>query len=404
MTTTTGASLLERSTRPDTGLDLLGGAPSDVAIVRDEETITYADLRARGARRAELLGEGRRLVLVEAENTLEPLVTYLAALAAGHVALLSPAGSSQDVLERYDPDVVHRAGAPEPDRRRDGSGHLLHPELALLLSTSGSTGSPKLVRLSRRNIASNAVSIAEYLGLTPADRAITTLPFSYCYGLSVINSHLIAGAGIRLTSRSVIEPEFWRQFEEAGCTSFAGVPYTFDLLDNAGFAERDLPALRYITQAGGRLEPERVREYARLGRRRGFDFVVMYGQTEATARMAYLPPHLAEERAGMIGVAIPGGELRLENAGEDGVGELVYRGPNVMMGYAEAPEDLAAASTLAELRTGDLARRHEDGLFEVVGRVSRFVKVFGLRVDLDRVQRLLAGEGIDALAAAIGAL
>ncbi|WP_246853313.1 non-ribosomal peptide synthetase [Naasia sp. SYSU D00948] len=398
---TTGASLPATTVHLEHGLDLLGGAPDAVAVVTDDEALTYAELRRRLEDRARELGEGRRLVLIEAENALEPLVTYLAALSAGHVVLLVPAGGSKEVLDRYDPDVVEVAGVPAPKHRRDGSAHELHPDLALLLSTSGSTGSPKLVRLSRGNVASNAASIAEYLGITPADRAITTLPFSYCYGLSVIHSHLLAGAGLRLTTRSVIEPEFWHDFEAAGCTSFAGVPYTFELLDAAAFAERSLPTLRYITQAGGRMEPEQVREYARLGRRRGFELVVMYGQTEATARMAYLPPSLVEARAGTIGVPVPGGDLRVEDPGEDGVGQLVYRGPNVMMGYAEGPADLAAEAGPAVLRTGDLARRHDDGLFEVVGRVSRFVKVFGLRVDLDRVQRLLAEEDIDALALGI---
>ncbi|MEX1077583.1 MAG: AMP-binding protein [Homoserinimonas sp.] len=384
--------------RSRTGLDLLRGDPSAVAVVTDDEVLSYGELRGRVGQRVGQLGGGRRLVLIEIENTLQPLVTYLAALAAGHVALLLAPGSSPDLLERYDPDVVHHAGTAELHHRRDGTAHELHPDLAVLLSTSGSTGSPKLVRLSRRNVESNAMSIAQYLGIGAADTAITTLPLSYCYGLSVVNSHLASGAGLRLTFRSVIDPEFWRQFEEAGCTSFAGVPYTFDLLDSTGFGDRQLPSLRYITQAGGRLDSDRVRGYAQLGARRGFHFVVMYGQTEATARMAYLPPELAEERAGMIGVPIPGGELSVDRPNHDGVGELVYRGENVMMGYADGPPDLALGRTLTELRTGDLARRHDDGLFEVVGRASRFVKLFGLRVDLDRVQRLLGEHGIEARA------
>ena len=132
----------------------------------------------------------------------------------------------------------------------------------MLASTSGSTGSPKLVRLSRENLLSNAVAIGDYLELGTADRAITTLPLHYCYGLSVVNSHLVAGASLRLTERSVVDDAFWLDFAEAGATSFAGVPYTFDMLDAAGFAERELPTLRYITQAGGRLDPERARRFA----------------------------------------------------------------------------------------------------------------------------------------------
>lgn len=389
-------------------LRLLAGEPSAPAVVTAEDTLSYAELAERVQARRDELGDGRRLIMVSCANALEPLVTYLAALSAGHPVLLVAGNRDEpsqerhrlELLERYNPDVVLTS---EGDtwhlaERREGSRHTMHPELALLLSTSGSTGSPKLVRLSRENVRSNAISIADYLDLTPQDRAATTLPMQYCYGLSVVNSHLMAGASLLLTDRSVVEPEFWDEFEAAGTTSFAGVPFTFDLLDSTGFAERELPSLRYITQAGGRLGPDRVRGYARLGRERGFDFVVMYGQTEATARMAYLPPELAEARPESIGVPIPNGQFRIDGAGEDAVGELIYTGPNVMMGYAESPMELAAARTVKELRTGDLARLHEDGLFEIVGRSSRFVKVYGLRIDLDRVERILADEGIEARA------
>ncbi|WP_341273524.1 AMP-binding protein [Microterricola gilva] len=285
---------------------------------------------------------------------------------------------------------------------RVGSAHEFDPELALLVSTSGSTGSPKLVRLSRENLASNAVAIAEYLRLTPSDRAATTLPMHYCYGLSVINSHLLSGASVVLTSRSVTEPAFWEEALSNQITSFAGVPYTFELLEKGGFTERMPASIRYLTQAGGRLAPEAVRRFARLGERRGFEFFVMYGQTEATARMAYVPAELAEQAAGAIGRPIHAGRLRIDAEPGAEIGELVYEGPNVMLGYAESPADFALGRTVHELRTGDLARQRADGLFEVVGRMNRFVKVYGLRVDLDAVQRLLAEEGIETRTASAG--
>ncbi len=173
-------------------------------------------------------------------------------------------------------------------------------------------------------------------------------------------------------------------------TSFAGVPYTFDLLDAAGWP--DLPTLRLVTQAGGRLAPDKVRTLAAQGRREGFELVVMYGQTEATARMAYLPPDLADTYPDAIGVPIPGGDLRIDllEGRRPGIGELVYTGPNVMMGYAHSVADLALGPGLTELRTGDLARRNDAGLVEIVGRSSRFAKIFGQRIDLDRVEALLA--------------
>lgn len=442
-------------TRPElAGLQLARGRVQDVALRSDDGELTFGGLRDRiDARRLEL-GATRRLVMIEGANTVEPIVTYLAALEAGHPLLFVDGDAQRSahrdaLVQRFDPDVIASAGggAWQLDERRAGTRHSLHPDLAMLASTSGSTGSPKLVRLSHENMQSNAVAIGDYLNLGDADRAITTLPLHYCYGLSVVNSHLAAGASVQLTERSVVDDGFWREFADAGATSFAGVPYTFDMLEAAGFAERDLPTLRYITQAGGRLDPDRARRFARLGRERGFDFVVMYGQTEATARMAYLPPRLAESAAGSIGVPIPGGRFTIDagvgdepaidapailapatrahrvlrvtrngrfdlsravirgdsrpqsDASTDGaVGELVYEGPNVMMGYAEEPADFAMGRTVSELRTGDLARLRPDGMYEIVGRSNRFAKIFGLRIDLDRVERLFADEQLEVRA------
>jgi acyl-CoA synthetase (AMP-forming)/AMP-acid ligase II len=372
-----------------------GDAP---ALIAADGAIAYRELAERVGDVARRLGEERRLVLVAGANEVEPIVAYLAALAAGHPVLLVPGESPaalRALVDAYDPDVVAGAdGALE--ERREGSAHELHPELALLLSTSGSTGSPKLVRLSHENVQSNAEAIAAYLQIRPTDRAATTLPMHYCYGLSVLNSHLLRGAALVLTGLSVVDGCFWELFGRERVTSFAGVPYTFELLDRVGFAEMDLPHLRYVTQAGGRLAPERVARWAALGRARGWDLFVMYGQTEATARMAYLPPDLAARHPQAIGVPIPGGALELADA-VDGVGELVYRGPNVMLGYAESAADLARGRTVERLRTGDLARRTDAGLFEIVGRRSRFAKVLGLRIDLDRAEALLGAPcaGVD---------
>ncbi|MFE4620449.1 AMP-binding protein [Streptomyces sp. NPDC056747] len=370
--------------------------------------ISYRELAGRVEETARRLGLERRLVLLPGANTTDALVVHLAALSAGHPVLLVP-GDHPEAVESltatYDPDVVIHPGPGEYriEERRTGSAHTLHPDLALLLSTSGSTGSPKLVRLSYDNLQANAESIATYLGIRDTDRAATTLPLHYCYGLSVVHSHLLRGAGIVLTELSVADACFWDLFRAAGGTAVAGVPYTFDLLDRVGFADMDLPHLRYVTQAGGRLAPERVRHYAELGARRGWDLFVMYGQTEATARMAYLSPSLAAEHPGAIGVPVPGGSFHLEpveeTPGDDGVGELVYTGPNVMLGYADSPEDLALGRTVDVLRTGDLARRTDAGLYEIVGRRSRFVKILGLRIDPRQIEAMLERHGLDGLCA-----
>jgi acyl-CoA synthetase (AMP-forming)/AMP-acid ligase II/acyl carrier protein len=371
------------------------------AILADGLTLTYQELADRVDSFARQLGTERRLVALAASNDVESLVAYLAALVSGHPLILLPEdkpAALESLVAAYDPDVVVRPanGQCVLEERRPGTRHDLHPDLALLLSTSGSTGSPKLVRLSHANLQANADSIATYLQITPDDRAATTLPMSYCYGLSVINSHLLRGAGLVLTGLSVVDPCFWDLFRRERATAFAAVPYTFELLERVGFVDMELSSLRYVTQAGGRLAPEAVKRYAGLGRRQGWDLFVMYGQTEATARMAYLPPDLAADHPGAIGVPVPGGDFRIEPVAGLDDGELVYSGPNVMLGYAEAPEDLALGRTVTELRTGDLARKNAAGLYEVCGRRSRFVKIVGLRVDLGQVERLLADLGVNA--------
>lgn len=374
-------------------------------MTEDGQRVTYRELAERADAVAQTLGVVRRLVLVEVTNALEPLIAYLGALRGGHPVILAAAGGDHErLLETFQPDAHFRRQADGwqmtlAEYVADG----LHPELALLLSTSGTTGATKLVRLSAGAVDANARSIGEYLGLTQAERAITSLPFHYSYGLSVVNSHLMAGATLLLTDRSVTDPEFWRLLEEGQATSIAGVPYTYELLERMGFRDRLPSSVRTLTQAGGRLPPETVAQIAAWAAGRGARFFVMYGQTEATARMAYLPPDRALAHPGAIGVAIPGGEFRLlDEQGRliqdtDTVGELVYRGPNVMMGYGLSRDDLARDADITELQTGDLASRDSSGLYRIAGRKSRFAKIFGLRLSLDEVEakiRALDGKGI----------
>ncbi|HEU5083351.1 MAG TPA: AMP-binding protein [Acidimicrobiales bacterium] len=381
--------------------DLARHGTATAVIDVDGTPWSYTRLREHADAAAAQLGPTRRLVLLEAANDLETIAWYLGALRGGHAVLLTASDDrSSSLVEVYDPDVVvgrvgDRASLVE---RRRGSAHELHPDLALLLSTSGSTGSPKLVRLSQANLDANARAVAASLRLRPDDRAISSLPLQYCYGLSVLHSHLSVGATVVCTSASVVDPCFWGAVDQHGVTNLAGVPHTFDLLDRSGFPDRRHPSLRLLTQAGGRMDPSAVRSWAELGAVAGFELVVMYGQTEATARMAYLPPELAATCPDAVGVPVPGGSFRLEAV--DGAapdeGELVYAGPNVMLGYATSPGDLAAGATLDELRTGDLARIDGDGLVRIVGRRRPFVKLFGLRIDLGRVAALLDEHGITA--------
>lgn len=374
-------------------LEAHGAAP---ALVSGSRSVSYRELDRLVAGAASRLGPTRRLVLLRAANDLDSVVWYLGALRGGHVVLLTGDLHAHRLVDAHDPDVV--VGGEELAERRSGTAHDLHPDLALLLSTSGSTGSPKLVRLSHRNLSANATAIAGYLGLTAADRSISSLPLQYCYGLSVINSHLAVGASVVLTGASVVDPCFWDAVDRHRVTNFAGVPHTFELLDRTSFPTDPPASIRFVTQAGGRMDPDSVRRWATAAGTAGWELFVMYGQTEATARMAYLPPALAGARADAVGVPVEGGSFRIEpfDGCGPGEGEVVYSGPNVMMGYAEVPADLSRPAEHHELRTGDVGRLAPDGLLEIVGRRRDLIKPFGLRIDLGRLDSVLAEEGIDA--------
>ena len=277
---------------------------------------TYAEVRRDVARfQASLPPVGRKsLGLLTCQNRYECLVAYLAALNAGCALILVDATLNVDLLlgllETYGPDWIlafqieialkgyRKAAGGEPGllERSLPQNLLLHPELSLLLSTSGSTGSPKLVRLTAKNVAANAKSIARYLSLTSGERPITSLPMSYSYGLSVINSHLHVGATIVFTDDGVLRREFWDAIDRYGCTSFAGVPYTYQMLLQTGLLKKKGASLKMLTQAGGRLEERYIQQMYELALARDWKFYVMYGQTEATARISYVPfERLAEK-------------------------------------------------------------------------------------------------------------
>ena len=271
-----------------------------------------------------------------------------------------------------------------------------HPDLALLLSTSGSTGSPKLVRLSYENLLSNTMSICEYLKIIRADRPITTLPMNYSYGLSVINTHLYAGASIILTDQSYAQKTFWDLFKKNSATSFSGVPYTYEILKRIHFERMELPSLKCMTQAGGKLSEELQRFFAEYAIKRNIAFFIMYGQTEATARMSYLDPKLATEKIGSIGKAIPGGRFEIRDdqnniINQPGVkGNLFYCGTNVFMGYADSINDLCKENLHnGLLDTGDLAEYDNDNFLYIKGRKKRFIKIYGNRVNLDEIESIL---------------
>lgn len=353
---------------------------------------------------------------------LPSLLYYLAAFEGGRaIALVDPALSTESLAKlvaRFRPGAVLIAPEDEPPpgyRAKDGhwvraesEGLRPHPDLALLLTTSGSTGAPHFARLSRRGLLANAHAIAEVLGLGPDDSAPTNLPPHYSYGLSVVNSHLARGATIVIEPSGLDSRSFWDAVSDRGCTSLAGVPYHYEMLRRAGFDPADRPRLRKLTQAGGRLRPELVTEFDGKMRAAGGGLYVMYGQTEASPRMATMPAELLVHKPASVGPAVPGGEFAVRhNDGSETThpkitGEIVYRGPNVMMGYAEDAPGLALGDELGGvLATGDLGYLDEDGFLFVTGRLKRVGTVFGNRINLDDLEQAAraTGLGIDIVAA-----
>lgn len=396
--------------------DLESYEHNEALIDENGRVVTYGELDAFSRRFCGAAG-GRTMLFILCTNSVGSVSGYVSCINGRIVPALLSAGIDADLLERlletYEPALLwcpkehaltqrYRCVFSEYDYCLLETGYSreygLFPDLALLLTTSGSTGSPKFVRQSYENIRSNAAAIAEYLRIGADERPISTLPMNYTYGLSIINSHLLKGAALLLTEAGILQKDFWRMFREKGATSFGGVPYTYEMLLKLRFFRMELPRLRYFTQAGGKLPPEVHRQFAEYAQSSGKKFIVMYGQCEATARMAYLPAERSLEKYGSMGIPIPGGRFRLvdANGGEidraDTVGELVYEGPNVTLGYAEKKADLLLGDERGGvLQTGDMAKRDEDGFYYIVGRKKRFLKVYGNRLNLDEAEMLLRG-------------
>ena len=276
---------------------------------------------------------------------------------------------------------------------------VLHPELSHLLPTSGSTGSPKLVRHKYENIEAAGLNISTFFDLKETDRPLMVLPLYYTMGLSMVFSHLRVGATILITGLSMTDINFWKFLKEQQATSFTGVPYSFQILNLMRFFRMDLPHLELLTQGGGKMPTDLNTKFAEYCRDKGKRWIATYGQSECTARMAYLPAKWALDKVGSIGIAVPNGELSLIDT--DGKlittpnteGEMCYRGKNVTMGYAREQADLALGDERnGYIRTGDLAYFDGDGCYYIVGRMGRFLKLFGMRVGLDECEQIVQTE------------
>jgi len=429
-------------------VSFLGITPSDAIAVVDRaagERLSYAELVGRGRAIAAAIGPPKQLVFVVARNDAASVATYWGALDGGHAVALLDGHAADTVtaalVDTYQPawlagpaDLAERMSEQGTEieasrevagqtlvRTATGAPAALHPDLGLLLTTSGTTGSRKLVRLRVDSVEANARSIAACLSLHAGERPLGLLPIHYSFGLSVVNSHWLVGATVVLSGASVFQQSLWWTFEEEGCSSLAGVPYTYEMLERIRFRDIPLPSLRSLQQAGGALDRRLAAIYRDHMAVRGGRFYMMYGQTEATARIAVMPPDRLSDKLGSAGLPIPGGRLRVEvdatggqagtgadnvtGEGASAVGELVYEGPNVMLGYATSAADLALGDELGGvLRTGDLGYLDAEGFAYLVGRSKRIAKLFGHRVNLDEVEALVREAGPAAVVGAPDAI
>ena len=402
---------------------LAGKDPSRIAVLTAKSSHTYGELQEGAMRIARYLGAnaapGDRVILI-GDNSFFWVAAYLGILQAGMVAVPLPATISAEDFSRIQLASGARLAfadttiaARQADRfaslqlitERDWSEMptdgwraapaVTHSSLAALMFTSGSTGEPRGVMVTHRNIQANTESIASYLALTPADRSMVVLPFHYCFGTSLLHTHLHCGGSVVLDLRFRFPETILQRIIETECTGFAGVPSHYQiLLRNSSLARKRFPRLRFVQQAGGCLAPVFIRELrAALP---NAEIFVMYGQTEATSRLSYLPPHQLETKLGSIGKGIPGVALEVLNEagipvrpGE--VGQIVARGENIAAGYWNAPIETAETFCDGKLFTGDMATVDEDGYIFISGRRKDFVKTGGRRVSCRQIEEQLMG-------------
>lgn len=386
------------------------------AIDSQGQQLTYGELRDFADMAKELMPL-RSLVFLLVENNVGGIAWTIGNICAGKVPLILNAhldeGLYNSLYELYQPPFVcvpERLANKYPyEAIATSYGYTLmktgceacpmNDELSHLLPTSGSTGSPKLVRHKYDNIEAAALNISTFFELTEKDRPLMVLPLYYTMGLSMVFSHLYVGATVLITNLSMTDRNFWKFIKEERATSFTGVPYSYEILNLMRFFRMDLPDLSLLTQGGGRMPKELNLKFAEWCRDTGRRWIATYGQSECTARMAWLPPKWAVEKVGSIGIAVPNGKLSLVDmeghpiTSPNTEGEMCYSGKNVTMGYARNREDLLLGDERnGFIRTGDLAYFDEDGCYYIVGRMGRFLKLFGMRVGLDECEKIIKGK------------
>jgi long-chain acyl-CoA synthetase len=395
---------------------------NNALILENDELISYNELIKKIEDLSKHIKK-RSLVFLLCKNNFESIVGYLGSIKSNCVISLIDEKIDNEsfikLVDNYHPDFIffdkkriknldnfatsYTFKNFELLEAKKKTKKNFNDNLALLISTSGSTGTSKLVRQSAENLNDNINSIVKYLNISQKDISITTLPMSYVYGLSIINTHLNQGATINLNSKSVFEKEFWNKLQKSKVTNFGGVPYTYSILEKIKLKNFDLSSLKYTTQAGGKINKETAKNILKQYNPLGIKLFLMYGAAEATARMSYLP-WANIEKIQSIGKAIPGGEFYLENSDGKVIketnthGELIYKGKNVCMGYAENFQDLTKDDeNKGTLKTGDIAYKDNDDFYYLVGRKDRYIKIYGMRINLQELEDIILNLGFENL-------
>ncbi len=390
---------------------------NNVAFINNSEKIFYKDLIYYSSKIEKKLRK-KSLTLLLTDNSVDSIICYVSLVKKRFPILILDKKISKNFLKKiiaaYKPEnicceVKDNFFENNKDflinfklrnfkflKNKEKDKFEVKNNLSILATTSGTTGSFKLIRQSYHNITSNTSSITRYLKLNKNHITITNLPLSYTFGMSIINTHLEVGSKIIVTTRTIFEKEFWKLFKVNNINIIYGVPYTYEILDKLKFFSKNISSVKLFAQAGGKINEKLQKKIGLYIRKYKKLFFIMYGQAEATTRISYLPPKQFSKKLGSIGLPIPGGKIKL--VGKNNlvikkpkiVGELVYQGKNVCMGYTYNRHDLNKKNQWnGQIFTGDLAKRDSEGYYYIVGRKKRFAKIYGISVNLDDIENLL---------------
>ena len=387
----------------------------DAIVTENNEIIKYKDFIKKIKFIENIIGKERNRIFLLADNSYEFLASYYAMLRKRSIIFLLNSRLEMkkinELVKVYKPNFIFDCESFYNEREgydtvkienrlqilknKETINYENNYELAQLISTSGSTGSPKFVMQSFENIEINTKDIVKTLRLNKYDKTITTMNPSYTYGLTKINTHIYVGGTIILNKKTVFDKDFWNKINTYKVTNFGGVPFFYEMLKKLNFHKFNFKNLKHITQAGGKLSSEILDYMHKTSKQLKIKFYIMYGQTEAGPRITILDSKKLDKKIKSVGKPIGDNKLWLEDKKRNIIkkpniiGELFCKGKNVMLGYAYNLGDLKKKKNHNYINTGDLAYKDQDGFFYITGRTKRIIKPFGIRIDLGELEKYL---------------